>query len=254
MAAQHLGTTIDIHGGGQDLIFPHHDNEIAQSYCAHDGADLARYWLHNGYITVEGAKMAKSEGNFTLLRDLLQTYRGEVLRYALIAGHYRHPLDWSREGLAQAHSALDRLYQALRHAGDVAAGAEPAMSEGVRAALADDLNTPAALRHLHGIATALNKATEDTERRRLKGELLGGADVLGLLTHDPEAWFRAPSNADAPSEAEVEARIAERSEARRQRDFARADRIRDELADRGIVLEDRPNGTTWRRKTRGGIS
>ncbi len=248
MAASHLGETIDIHGGGQDLIFPHHENEIAQSRCAHDGAEFARYWLHNGYITIEGDKMSKSEGNFFTLRDLLAQYPGEVIRFALLAGHYRHPLDWSREAVEQARAALDRLYQALRHSGDVEVEEAPPVPGPIREALCDDLNTPAALRSLHETATELNKATDAAERRRLKAELLGAGGALGLLNTDPETWFQGAAGADEPSAAEIESLIAERTEARRQRDFARADRIRDELAERGVVLEDGPEGTTWRRE------
>jgi cysteinyl-tRNA synthetase len=251
MAESHLGKTIDIHGGGQDLIFPHHENEIAQSRCAHDGAEFARYWLHNGYITIEGEKMSKSEGNFFTLRDLLAQYPGEVIRFALMAGHYRQPLDWSREAVEQARAALDRLYQALRNTADIETQATPDVPEAVREALCDDLNTPAALRHLHETATALNKASDAGERQRLKSDLLGAGSALGLLGHDPEAWFRGAASADGPSEAEIESLIAERTEARRQKDFARADRIRDDLAERGVVLEDSAEGTTWRRERPG---
>ncbi len=252
MAESHLGETIDIHGGGQDLIFPHHENEIAQSRCAHNGADLARYWLHNGYITIEGEKMSKSEGNFFTLRDLLAQYPGEVIRFALLAGHYRQPLDWSREGVEQARAALDRLYQALRNASDAEADAAPMVPEAIREALCDDLNTPLALRRLHETATALNKAADADERRRLKNDLIGAGSALGLLGESPEAWFRGAATADAPSEEEIDALIAERSEARRQRNFARADEIRDDLAARGVTLEDGPEGTTWRRDPQGG--
>ncbi len=251
MAESHLGETIDIHGGGQDLIFPHHENEIAQSRCAHDGAEFARYWLHNGYITIDGEKMSKSEGNFFTLRDLLTQYPGEVIRFALLAGHYRQPLDWSREAVEQARAAIDRLYQALRNTADIETDATPPVPEAIREALCDDLNTPAALRHLHETATALNKASDTGERQRLKADLLGAGSALGLLANDPEAWFRGTASADGPSEAEIESLIAERTDARRQKDFARADRIRDDLAERGVVLEDSAEGTTWRRERPG---
>jgi cysteinyl-tRNA synthetase len=248
MVETHLGETIDIHGGGQDLIFPHHENELAQSQCAHHGHAFANYWLHNGYITVDGAKMAKSEGNFFTLRELLEQYPGEVIRFALLSGHYRQPLDWSPETVAQARAGLDRLYQALRGAADVTP--ETVEATAVAEALADDLNTPLALRHLHEIATALNKAGSNGERARRKGELLAAAGMLGLLAHDPEDWFRGDTG-EGPDAEEIERLIADRQQARRDRDFSRADAIRDDLAARGVILEDGPQGTTWRRAAPG---
>ncbi|MDZ7829961.1 MAG: cysteine--tRNA ligase [Halofilum sp. (in: g-proteobacteria)] len=249
MVEAHLGETIDIHGGGQDLIFPHHENELAQSQCAHHGHTFANYWLHNGYITVDGAKMAKSEGNFFTLREVLDQYPGEVVRFALLSAHYRQPLDWSPETAAQARAAVDRFYQALRSAADVEAE-NVEVPETIAGALADDLNTPLALRHLHECATALNKAGSDQERARLKGELLAGAGLLGLLAQDPEDWFRGDTG-EGPTADEIERLIAERTAARRNRDFARADEIRDDLAARGVTLEDGPGGTTWRRTAPG---
>jgi len=246
MNAAHLGETIDIHAGGQDLIFPHHENEIAQSRCAHGGAELARYWVHNGYITVGGEKMAKSEGNFRTLRELLAVQPGEVIRLALLSAQYRQPLDWSQDTLAQAAATLERFYRALERAADLEA--EPAaLPSDVRAALEDDLNTPLALHAMHELATALNKATVTQERRRLKAELLAGGRALGILAHEPADWFRGQAAADGPDDATIEALIAERGEARRQRDFARADAIRDRLAEQGVMLEDEPGGTIWRR-------
>jgi len=249
MNAAHLGETIDIHAGGQDLIFPHHENEIAQSRCAHNGADLARYWLHNGYITVHGEKMAKSVGNFFTLRELLAEWPGEVIRLALLSAHYRQPLDWSPETVAQAAAALDRLYQALRQA--QAVDAEPGeVPASVRDALADDLNTPLALREMHALATALNKAPDTATARARKAELLAAGRALGILAEDPAAWFRGSRTEQGPSDEEIERLIGERRAARTQRDFARADAIRDQLAEQGVILEDGPAGTTWRR-TRG---
>ena len=245
MSETYLGESFDIHGGGLDLIFPHHENEIAQSECAHGGKPFARYWLHNGFVTVNGAKMAKSEGNFRTIREVLSEAPGEAARYALLTAHYRDPLDWTSERLTQARQTLDRFYLGLREVAGVAAAIPAELPHPIRVALEDDLNTPLALAGLHELLGELNKAAGPAERARLKGGLLASGAVLGLLQQAPEAWLQGGADISA---GEIEALIARRAAARKAKDFAEADRARAELAMKGIVLEDRPDGTTlWRR-------
>jgi cysteinyl-tRNA synthetase len=242
MSAKHLGETFDIHGGGQDLIFPHHENEIAQSVCSHGGAPFVKYWMHNGYLTVDGEKMSKSLGNFHTVHDLLGRTPGEAIRLTLLAAHYRQPLDFSLRSLDEAKNALDRFYTALRAAADT--NAEDIAATRVQAALEEDLNTPQAIAELHGLATDLNKNPGDGA---IKGALLAGGAMLGLLQQDPEEWFK--QGAGDIDEAEIEALIEKRVEARAAKDFAESDRIRDELAAAGIVLEDGAGGTTWKQSS-----
>ena len=243
MSAAHLGESFDIHGGGLDLIFPHHENEIAQSVCAHGGKPFARYWLHNGFVTVNGEKMAKSEGNFRTIRDVLAEAPGEAARYAMLMSHYRDPLDWTGERLDQAKHALDRFYLALRSVEDFKAP-DNVFPVTVLQALEDDLNTPLALSALHAILGALNQATDRHEKLRLKGHLLLAGEVLGLFQQDPETWLKGAGD----KSAEIEKLIQQRLAARKAKNFADADRIRTELAIRGILLEDKPGGKTeWRR-------
>ena len=244
MIARTLGVTIDIHGGGNDLTFPHHENEIAQSVCAHD-APLARYWLHNGMLTVDGEKMSKSLGNFKLLHEVLEQAPAEAIRLYMLTGHYRQPLDWTDAGLAQARATLDRFYLALRRVKNVEADAA-AKPVAVMDALVDDLNTPLALAGLHALVTELNKAVDEAAQSRLKGAILASGALLGLLGSDPEAWLSGDAEG-GPSAAEVEEKIAARLAARKNKDFAAADRIRDELAAVGVVLEDAAGATSWRR-------
>ena len=248
MIEQHLGRTIDIHGGGRDLIFPHHENERAQSQCAHDGDTFANYWVHNGYITVSGEKMSKSEGNFFTLRDVLEVAPGEAVRFALLSGHYRSPLDWSPENLKQARSALDGLYNALLQADEVEAPSFAEPDEAFVAALDDDLNTPVAIARLHDLARRLNKAESAEEKSMLKGRLLASGQLLGLFHQQPDAWFKwQPESGGGMSDDEIDALVKEREVARKERDFARADEIRDIFQAEGIALEDSPEGTLWKR-------
>ena len=243
MAAAHLGESIDIHAGGIDLQFPHHENEVAQSECAHDGRVFARTWLHNGMLTLSGAKMSKSVGNIETVHDLVRWHPPEALRYALLSAHYRQPLDWSDSLIEQSVRTLDRLYGTLRDLSDVDAGAS--IPTAVEAALDDDLNTPAALAELARIAGEARRTQDADARVRLKGELLGAGAALGLLQQAPQAWFARGASGD--DDARIQALVEERSAAKKARDFARADAIRDQLAGEGILLEDTPQGVRWKR-------
>lgn len=247
MSATHLGDIFDIHGGGLDLVFPHHENEIAQSQCAHDGTPFVRYWMHNGYLMAEGEKMSKSLGNFYTVHDLLDEFPGEAIRLLLLKTHYRQPLDFTKDGLREAKRELDGFYGALRNVADVQAlPAKPSPESLV--GLLDDLNTPLAISHLHGCLGSLNEAADEGSKTAAKTNLLSSAEMLGLLQQNPEDWFRwAPAGAAEIDEAEIEALIEKRTQARAEKDFAESDRIRDELAEAGVVLEDGSGGTTWRR-------
>ncbi|HEU4773749.1 MAG TPA: cysteine--tRNA ligase [Lysobacter sp.] len=243
MAATHLGETIDIHAGGVDLQFPHHENEIAQSECAHGGKPFARWWLHNGMLNFDGAKMSKSIGNIEKIHDLVRAHPPEALRYALLSAHYRQPLDWSDGLIEQSVRTLDRLYGTLRELADV--DAAPAIPASIETILDDDLNTPQALAELARIAAQARKAVSPDDKRRLKTELLGAGLALGLLQQDPQAWFARGAGHD--DDARIQALVDERDTAKQARDFARADAIRKQLADEGILLEDTPAGVRWKR-------
>jgi len=250
MIKRHLGETIDIHGGGSDLAFPHHENEAAQSRCANTTRDYVRYWLHNGMLTMGAEKMSKSVGNIVTIHDLRQQYSGEVLRYALLSGHYRSQLAWSDDLLKQSATSLDRLYQAVRVGGAgyrtaTAFTTAPvdAFPPAVLSALCDDLNTPEALAALHQLAGEIHRSNDPELRARLCDQMLAGSWLLGILGEAAEDHFRSGATVDA---AEIDQLITARNEARRNRDFAAADAIRQRLIAQGIELEDTREGTRWR--------
>ncbi|CAG0902700.1 unnamed protein product, partial [Cyprideis torosa] len=242
MAEKHLGLPFDIHGGGADLKFPHHENEIAQSCCAHgrenDPASFSKYWLHNGFVTVEGEKMSKSLGNFLLVHDVIKAYDGEVIRLTLLTAHYRQPLDWSDQVLHQNQVLLDKLYKKLEALGDVE-GEEKNVPVPVLNAFCDDLNTPLVL-------AEINKLLKEKEGAELKGALLAIGDLLGILQKDPADWFAGDEAGVSEDDVQkIELLITERMEAKDAKDFARADEIRDELLKMGIEIKDTRDGTSW---------
>ena len=245
MSEQHLGASFDIHGGGVDLVFPHHENEIAQSRCAHPDASFANYWVHNGYLMSEGEKMSKSLGNFYTVSDLLKEFPGEALRLAILKTHYRQPLDFTRDGVREARQELNRWFRALALVKD-GASSDGEIPDGVIAALEDDLNTPAAIAAVHAAADAVFAADKDGDAEAAEtaaDRLKAAGRLLGILQESPDVWFQGGGD-----EA-IDALVAERNAARAEKNFARADEIRDELLAQGIVLEDGAGGTTWRRES-----
>tara|TARA_R110000868_G_scaffold144412_1_gene363565 strand:- start:7670 stop:9055 length:1386 start_codon:yes stop_codon:yes gene_type:complete len=245
MTEAHLGKTIDIHGGGIDLVFPHHENEIAQSVCAHDGAPMAKYWLHNGFLTMGSDKMSKSIGNVQLVHDLIDQYPGEVLRYGLLTAHYRAPLSWTSDLLSKSRRSLDRVYGVLRRLASVEA-LETEAPEAFLEALYDDINTPKALSELFQIAGEANRAETDEDKARAKGELLAAGALLGLGQGDPDAWFGL-TGMDAAERDAIDALIIKRQVARETKDWAAADAVRAELTALNVQVDDGPEGSTWRK-------
>lgn len=242
MSSKLLGNDFDIHGGGSDLIFPHHENECAQSCCAYPGTHFAHYWVHTGMLMINGVKMSKSLGNFYTVDEILAKYPAEALRLLFLTTHYHQPFNFTFEGLEQAKNILDKFYNALLKNADIPAEkTEP--SEKLIAALCDDLNTPLALSYLHETLGNLNKAETKEERIKYKSELMANAYMLGLLYNNAESWFKGAASDDA----KIEALIAKRAEAKKNKDWATADAIRNELKERGIVLEDSAAGTTWKK-------
>ena len=247
MIRAHLGESIDIHGGGRDLIFPHHENERAQSCCAY-GGDFVRYWIHNAFIDMDGEKMSKSLGNVRTVRELLEHFPGEVLRLALLSAHYRSALNFSSGLLSSARGTLDTFYGALRRHLHTEPAVLDESDSRVFAALLDDMNTPEAIAALHGAASILNKSEDPQEIAMAKAELIVGGRLLGVLEADPETWFTTSIGGEGPTAEEIDGLIKERVSAKAGRDFRRADQIRDDLEARGVVLEDGPDGTQWRRR------
>lgn len=250
MGKHHLGETFDIHGGGIDLIFPHHENEIAQSTCAHNGKPLAHYWMHNGHLMVHGEKMSKSLGNFFTVHEKLKDMPGEVIRLVLLSTHYRQPLDWTEHSVEQATNILDRWYGALRDMPTVED--LPDCEPHVMAALQDDLNIPLAIAQLHEIVAEIYQTSDLTTKNDLQALLKASANMLGFLEDNADTWFqqvKAPQSAgSALSAAQIETLIQQRNDARALKDFKTSDAIRLRLEQHGVILEDGPQGTTWRYK------
>ena len=249
MAESHLGDTFDIHGGGRDLIFPHHENEIAQSVCAHGGSPYCRMWVHNGFVTVEGQKMSKSLGNVQLVRDLLDQAPAEAIRLALLSTHYRAALDWTTVRLDEAKRTLVKWYRALEGCNTDSLSGEPVLDNEVISALCDDLNTSVVFARIHQLVSDLGQSSDPAEQAKLKHTIVASADVLGLLQQDPTTALAALTASSLKRNdidtAWIEQRIEDRRLARINKDFEQADHIRDELSAAGIRIEDSADGTTW---------
>ena len=243
MSSKLLGNSFDIHGGGSDLIFPHHENECAQSMCAHPNDCFARYWVHGGMLMVDGVKMSKSLGNFYTIDQILEKTPAEALRLLFLTTHYHQPFNFTFEGLDLAKQNLDKFYNALLKVQNINEDGSEA-DERVVKALEDDLNTPLALSYIHELVNNLNKAETIEEKAKRKSVLLKSAELLGILWQDPENWFKGDAGNEA---AEIEALIVRRAEAKRNKDYVLADKIRNDLKEKGILLEDGPQGTTWKK-------
>lgn len=244
MAAAHLGKTIDIHGGGNDLKFPHHENEIAQSSCAHDGQVFAKYWVHNGFVQIDKEKMSKSVGNILLVEDLVSQFPGEAIRMALLRAKYREPLNWDQSTIAEAKAQLDRLYGALERLSDVQADEPVAHADFIKA-MDDDLNTPLAISVLVELANEANKASDEDDKQTLKSQLLAGGLELGILASTPAEWFAFDPSGSIDKDL-VASLIEQRDQARAEKNWQRADELRDTLAEMGVQIKDGPQGTEWR--------
>ena len=249
MSESHLGETIDIHGGGRDLIFPHHENEIAQSICAHGGSPYCRMWVHNGFVTVEGQKMSKSLGNVLLVRDLLDEAPAEAIRLALLSTHYRAALDWTTVRLDEAKRTLVKWYRALELCSTDSLSDEAVPDSEVVCALCDDLNTSVVFARIHQLVGDLGQSSDPVEQAKLKHTIVASADVLGLLQQDPTTALAALTASSLKRNdidaVWIEQRIEDRRLARLNKDFEQADNIRDELSAAGIRIEDSADGTTW---------
>ena len=247
MSEKTLGLPFDIHSGGMDLVFPHHENEIAQT-CSlddnHEPASFAKFWFHNGFVNVEGEKMSKSIGNIKLVHDLKKQYKGEVLRLTLLSAHYRQPLNWTKEIIDQNSKMLDRFYRSLKELQDVEISSD-LVSEDIMESLLDDLNTPKVLAKLNTLSNTLSSADTD-EKRNIKNNLIATGKILGVMQEDPNIWLGYNQTAN-PEKEEIEGLINQRNEARRSKDFKLADQIRDKLKSKGIEIEDTKNGTIWRK-------
>jgi len=254
MAEQSLGLPFDIHGGGMDLIFPHHENEIAQSCGAHnedkDPTIFAKYWLHNAMLNIDGEKMSKSLGNIFYIRDYLEKYDGEILRLALLSGHYRQSINWTNETIEQSQNTLDKFYRLLHKVSDIDVDEKliNKCPEKVLDALCDDLNTSKALAEINEISKKLSSAIEVEDKIKYKTQFLAAAQVFGVLQKSPKKWLGIGETQDNLDSKLIDNLINERNEARSSKDFNKADQIRDKLTELGIEIEDTPNGTIWRSK------
>ena len=244
MSSKLLGNSFDIHGGGSDLIFPHHENECAQSLCAFPNDSFAKYWMHGGMLMVDGVKMSKSLGNFYTVDQILEKHPAEALRLLFLTTHYHQPFNFTFDGLDLAKQSLDKFYNALLQVKDVALDENVEADSRTVEALEDDLNTPLALSYIHDLVNQLNKAEILEDKSKYKTLLLKSADLLGILWLDPEVWFKGDASGEVQ---EIEALIEQRATAKKNKDYALADKIRNDLKERGIVLEDGVNGTTWKK-------